>query len=113
MVLNRNAKKTKFRQPDRLLWVFLRAVWARWDKALVIIQPQTVVGWHRAGFRLYGRWKSRGGGRPPILTDSEAASPRHRQQFDLELFSRCLILDRNSKTGFVTRHNGATKNLHR
>jgi putative transposase len=33
---------------------------------LVIIRPQTVIGWHRAGFRLYWRWKSRGGGRPPI-----------------------------------------------
>jgi transposase InsO family protein len=66
MVLNRNARKPRFSKPDRLLWVVLRAVWSRWEKALVIIQPQTVIGWHRAGFRLYWRWKSRGGGRPPI-----------------------------------------------
>jgi transposase InsO family protein len=33
---------------------------------LVIIQPQTVIGWHRAGFRMYWRWKSRDAGRPPI-----------------------------------------------
>jgi transposase InsO family protein len=66
LVLNRNAGKPRFSNPDRLLWVFLRAVWSRWGKALVIIQPPTVIGWHRAGFRLYWRWKSRGGGRPPI-----------------------------------------------
>jgi transposase InsO family protein len=66
LVLNRTAGKPKFRNADRLLWICLRAVWSRWEKALVIIQPQTVIGWHRAGFRLCWRWKSRGGGRPPI-----------------------------------------------
>jgi transposase InsO family protein len=66
VVLNRNAAKPKFRNPDRLLWICLRAVWSRWERALVIIRPQTVIGWHRAGFRLYWRWKSRGSGRPPI-----------------------------------------------
>jgi putative transposase len=66
LVLNRTAGKPKFRNADRLLWICLRAVWSRWEKALVIIQPQTVIGWHRAGFRLDWRWKSRGGGRPPI-----------------------------------------------
>jgi len=65
-VLSRNAGKPKFRNPDRLLWICLRAVWSRWAKALVIIRPQTVIGWHRAGFRLYWRWKSAGGGRPAI-----------------------------------------------
>jgi hypothetical protein len=44
LVLNRNAGKPRFRNPDRLLWVFLRAVWSGWEKALVIIQPQTVIG---------------------------------------------------------------------
>jgi len=59
LVLSRNAKRPRFRNPDRLLWVVLRAVWSRRAKALVIVQPQTVIGWHRAGFRRYGRWKSR------------------------------------------------------
>ena len=67
VVLNRNAEKPQFSNPDRLLWICLRAVWSRWERALTIIQPQTVIGWHRAGFRLYWRWKSRRvGGRPPI-----------------------------------------------
>jgi hypothetical protein len=49
IVLNRNAKKPRFRQPDRLRWICLRAVWSRWEKALVIIRLQTVIGCHRAG----------------------------------------------------------------
>jgi hypothetical protein len=34
-------------------------VWSRWSKVLVIAQPQAVVRWHQAGFRLFWRWKSR------------------------------------------------------
>src|SRR5271157_1878671 len=48
---------------DRLFWVTLRAVWSRWADALILVKPETVVGWHRAGFRLYWRPRSRGGGR--------------------------------------------------
>jgi putative transposase len=67
LVLNRRHEQPHFHRADRLLWVALRAVWSRWTKALVIVQPQTVVRWHRAGFRLYWRWRSRQpDGRPPI-----------------------------------------------
>src|SRR5664279_792011 len=65
IVLRRSAPRPRFENQDRLLWIVLRAVWSKWEKALVIAQPQTVVAWHRAGFRMYWRWKSRGGGRPP------------------------------------------------
>ena len=66
-VLNRRVEQFHFHRADRLLWVALRAVWSRWTEALVIVQPQTVVRWHRAGFRLYWRWRSRHReGRPPI-----------------------------------------------
>jgi transposase InsO family protein len=52
---------------DRLFWTALRAVWCRWADVLVIVKPETVIGWHRAGFRLYWRWRSRPrGGRPGI-----------------------------------------------
>ena len=39
--------------------MLLRPTWSRWKDALVIVRPETVVGWHRSGFRLYWRWKSR------------------------------------------------------
>src|ERR1700688_4790612 len=35
-------------------------VWARWTDGLIIVKPDTVVGWHRAGFRLYWRLRSQG-----------------------------------------------------
>ncbi len=63
-VLNRNAKKPNCVKLTGLFWIGLLAFWDRWRYALVILQPQTVVGWHRAGFRLYWRWKSRREGRP-------------------------------------------------
>ena len=44
---------------DRRFLVALRDSWPRWRDALVIVKPETVVAWHRAGFRRFGRWKSR------------------------------------------------------
>jgi transposase InsO family protein len=44
--------------------------WSRWAEVLVIVKPSTVVGWHRTGFRLYWRWRSRArGGRPKITEE--------------------------------------------
>jgi putative transposase len=44
---------------DRVFWVVLRRFWPGWKRALVIVQPETVVAWHRAGFKLYWTWRSR------------------------------------------------------
>ncbi len=58
---------------DRGFWVFLSQVWSGWKEILVIVQPETVVRWHRKGFRLY--WRSiskRGPGQPPIPAEVQA-----------------------------------------
>lgn len=66
LVLNRAVKAPTLRNSDRLFWAALCAMWSRWTKVLVIVQPQTVVRWHQAGFRLFCRWRSRGrSGRTP------------------------------------------------
>ncbi len=66
-VLNRRTRKPKLRYADRLLWVGLLRCWPRWQHALLLFQPQTVIAWHRLGFRLFWRWKSRAReGRPAI-----------------------------------------------
>lgn len=44
---------------DRFFWSTLRRVWPRWSDVLVIVKLDTVIGWRRAGFRLYWRWRSR------------------------------------------------------
>lgn len=38
---------------DRAFWVVLRRLWSRWSDAVVIVKPETVVGWYRAGFAVY------------------------------------------------------------
>lgn len=66
-VLKRKRPRPPLNSLDRLLWTTLRRVWSRWADVLVIVKPETVVGWHRIGFRLYWRWRSRSrGGRPKI-----------------------------------------------
>ena len=59
--------RPKLRRRDRIFWVWLSRCWTGWQHALVIVQPDTVIGWHRQGFRLYWRWRSRGRpGRPKV-----------------------------------------------
>jgi len=53
-VLQRSARKRpKCTSADRLLWIFLSRFWRDWRSALAIIKPETVLAWHRAGFRLF------------------------------------------------------------
>src|SRR5215468_3658044 len=63
-VLKRKRPRPPLRPLDRLFWTVLRTTWSRWRDALVIVKRETVVGWHRAGFRFYWRWKSRPAWRP-------------------------------------------------
>ena len=45
----------------------LRGLWPHWQSALILVKPETVIGWHRKGFKLYWTWKSRNrGGRPAM-----------------------------------------------
>ena len=65
-VLKRKRPRPRLTRFDRFFWTTLRQLWSRWSDVLVIVKPETVVGWHRAGFRLYWRWRSRSRGRPKI-----------------------------------------------
>jgi len=58
-VLQRNSSRPRLRWRDRAFWDLLSCFWADWQKALYIVQPETVIRWHRQGFRYYWRWKSR------------------------------------------------------
>lgn len=67
MVLQRQSKAPRIKNRDRLFWITLLRLWPDWRGALSLVQPATVVRWHRKGFRAYWRWKSRThGGRPRI-----------------------------------------------
>lgn len=68
MATLRNPRRFRFRRRERLFWVLLYALWPGCIETLRIIKPDTLVGWHRRGFRLYWTWRSRirRGGRPPV-----------------------------------------------
>jgi len=67
-VLRRHAPaKPKLTAADRLLFVWLYRLFPSVLNAITIVQPETIIRLHRAGFRLYWRWKSRShGGRPKV-----------------------------------------------
>jgi putative transposase len=68
-VLQRSARKRpQLTSEDRLLWICLSRLWRNWRSALAIVKPETVIAWHRAGFRLFWTWKVRRDqpGRPAI-----------------------------------------------
>jgi len=55
---------------DRIFWVLLSRLWTNWRHSLQLVRPETVVRWHRDGFRRYWAWKSRRrAGRPAISTE--------------------------------------------
>src|SRR6516164_5153946 len=70
-VLRRKSpKRPTFGSIDRLIFAGLYGLAPKVLSALTIVRPETVIRWHRAGFRLYWRWKSRPrGGRPKVAPE--------------------------------------------
>ena len=58
--------KPPFNPAFRLLWSLFARFWPDWRSAAHLMQPATVIKWHRQGFKLYWRWKSRKRGRPKV-----------------------------------------------
>ena len=61
-------KRLQIRIKDRLFWIMLCRFWSNWQQPLIIVKSETVLRWHRKGFKLFWKFKSRskGPGRPPI-----------------------------------------------
>jgi putative transposase len=74
LALRQQLAVCKARQPrprlteiDRLFWVLLSRLWTGWRHSLLVVRPETVIGWHRRGFGRYWAWKSRRrSGRPAV-----------------------------------------------
>src|SRR6202047_143277 len=73
-VLQRTRRpRVRLAKTDRWLWVVLARLWTGWRTALVIVRRETVIAWHRRGFRLWWTWKSRPRiGRPTVPADIRA-----------------------------------------
>jgi len=52
-VLKRRHPRSKLSPLDKLFWVLARKFWSAWKQSLLVVTPETVVRWHRSGFRLY------------------------------------------------------------
>jgi putative transposase len=71
-VLQRSIKRPRLNACDRLAWVWLSRIWSDWRSSLVIVKPETVIGWHRKEFRMLWAWKIRRGkkGRPAVSAET-------------------------------------------
>jgi putative transposase len=85
IALKRTIPRPRLRARDRLFWIALAAIWTQWRATLMLVQPETVVRWHRDWFRRRWTRRSRAGrvGRPPtidaktraLVRDMAAANP--------------------------------------
>ena len=85
-VLTRQRARTRTKPADRLFWSWLSRYWPGWRSTLVMVQPETVIRWHRTAWR--GSWGGKTSCGPPILmmqtswhrlaVDSLARHPLHR-----------------------------------
>jgi len=71
-VLKRSQRgRLRLHSADRVLWVWLSRFWSNWRSALLVVKPETVIAWHRKGFRIYWTWKSHQAapGRPTVALE--------------------------------------------
>ena len=69
IVLQRRVPRPRLRDGDRRFWILVCRWFPTWRDSLLVVQPNTVLRWHRRGWTAYWRWRSRPrmrGGRPPL-----------------------------------------------
>ena len=68
-ILRRATPRPRLRPIDRAFWVVVCRIWSRWADSLAIVQPATVIAWHRRGFARFWAWKSQRVGRPTLAPE--------------------------------------------
>ena len=71
-VMKHQHPRLRLTDADRYFWVVLSRIWSGWQDLLHVVQPETVLRWHRQGFRYFWRWKSRHRGRPKVNPEIRA-----------------------------------------
>jgi transposase InsO family protein len=101
-------RRIQLTNADRLFFVQLYRRFPSILRAITIIQPETIVCWHRAGFRSYWRWKSRNpGGRPPITAELRALI--RRMSVENMLWGAPRIRGELLRLGFVVAQSTVAK----
>jgi transposase InsO family protein len=113
-VVNRSRpSQLRLTHADRMLWVWLSRVWNEWRAAVVIAKPETVLAWHRRGFRLFWTWKSRRRlGRPVVPLDVRVLIHRMAEANPLwgaprihgELLKLGIAISQATVTKYMPRH---------
>jgi putative transposase len=113
LVLQRSVDRPRLSRWDRILWVWLSRVWVGWRSTLAIVQPATVLAWHRQGFRLYWRWKSRPNpvGRPRL--DAELRDLIRRMARENPTWGRRRIRAELALLGYAVAELTVAKYMHR
>src|ERR1700681_760247 len=94
--LKRRYPRPRLATLDKLFWVLARRFWSGWKQTLIVVDPETVVRWHRSGFALYWRVISRASDRQE--EDFQRSTGSHLPYGDREPYlgraadSRCLML---------------------
>src|SRR4249920_872297 len=109
IVLQRTVRgRAELTNADRLFFILLYRWFPSILKAITIIRPETLVRWHRAGFRRYWRWKSRNpGGRPPIGAELRALI--RRMSIENVLWGAPRIQGELLKLGFAVAQSTVAK----
>ena len=109
----KSTKRLAFSNFDRLIFAGLYRIAPNVLNALVIVKPETVIGWHRAGFRLFWKWKSRSrSGRPKVpleirqlIRDMSLANPLWgAPRIHGELLKLGIEIGQTSVAKYMARH---------
>ncbi len=105
--LRREVPRPRLRAVDRAFWVLLSRTWSRWTDVLAIVQPATVIAWHRRGFARFWTWKSQRIGRPPLSEDLVQLIERMARENPL--WSRRRIASELAKLGYAVGKDAVAK----
>ena len=106
-IQQRSIKSPKIKNTDRIFWGLLSRIWNDWRSSLIIVKPPTVIGWHKKGFKLYWKRKSRRVGRSNI--DWELIKLIRRMQKENPTQSPQRIQGELGKLGFTVCENTVAK----
>src|SRR5512139_3768293 len=74
IALRRAPSRFRLHGSDRALLIWMTRLWPSLIGAVQVVQPETILRWHRAGFKVFWRWKSRNGGAVGRIADPWRAS---------------------------------------
>jgi len=112
-VLSRKQKRPLIQDQDRRFWILMARWFARWTDCLILVRPETVLRWHKQGWRYYWRWTSRrrGVGRKRVSLEARALIRRMVQENPL--WGQIRIYAELLKLGYVLSPRTVRKYMRR